>query len=466
MTYVSEPYLHIADQVLTALTGGAAREVNRFLPQANSLGFERDASRIAFDTVTVLGQAHKEFFAFQQGRDYSITDGQIVFLADPEDVSKAASGATWPDEGSEFFVSYYHSDSSKAPLTDRNVGSLTRTLAESFARELAILQRQLELVYKSGFIDTAEGSALDMVVAILGVERKDRQFASGIVRFFRDSPAPADIFVPEGTLVSTSTDPVVAFTTNSPRTLRRGQLSVEAEVRAEEPGATGVVAAGAINVVNQTILGISGVTNESPTVFGGSAESDDELRGRAKKVLERVGRATPGAIMHSLTQVGGLKENEIKLVEELQLRPGVVKVFVARDPSPDLAADVQQAILESRAAGVRFEHNLDVALLPSPEGGLDEEDGREPGETELTGEGGDFRQSFCCDVFVFPQNPRVTGPERSAMESAIVSAVTSYIEAAPIGGTLVYNRVVGDIMAVAGVLDVTLNLAPNEGSAT
>jgi hypothetical protein len=465
VTYVAEPYSHVVEHLLTGLTGGVAREEHRFFVGGNSFGFKIDGDRVLFETITVTGIAGGAFFVFEQGRDWVIDpDDRLTFLAS-EDGSTPSSGATWPDEATEFYLSYYHLGSAAAPLTDRNVGSVTRTLAEAFGRELSVLQRQLELVYRSGFVDTADGPALDMVVALLGVTRKTREFATGSVRFFRDSPAPADIYIPAGIVVSTSVNPAVPFTTTAGRTLRRGQLAVEADVRAEDKGAAGVVDAGAITVVNQTILGISGVVNEAPTLFGGAGESDDELRARVKKVIERAGRATPGAIVNALTQVGGLKENDIKLVEELELRPGVVKVFVARDPTRELATDVQAAILETRPAGVRFEHNLDVALLDSPESGLPGEEGREEGITEAGAEGGDFRVPLCCDVFVYPQNPRVTGPERSALEDALRGAVVTYVESAAIGGVLVYNRVVGDLMAVPGVLDIVLNLAVQTESA-
>ena len=41
-------------------------------------------------------------------------------------------------------------------LNDRNPGSVTRLLAESFAREFAVLSRQLESVYQAGFLTTAD----------------------------------------------------------------------------------------------------------------------------------------------------------------------------------------------------------------------------------------------------------------------------------------------------------------------
>ena len=50
-------------------------------------------------------------------------------------------------------------------LTDDTEGSVVRTLSEAFARELAVCYQQLGKVYAHGFLDTAEGVALDTVVA-------------------------------------------------------------------------------------------------------------------------------------------------------------------------------------------------------------------------------------------------------------------------------------------------------------
>lgn len=461
MSYVAEPYLYVTDQILTALTGGVGRESHRFFAGANSFSFEFGADVVITESVRVIGQASQSFFSFQEGRDFTIDDGDglLRFKEDKKTKGQPDSKATWPDEGSEFFVSYYHSESGKAPLTDRNVGSLTRTMAESFARELAVLRKQLELVYKSGFVDTAEGVALDMIVALLGLSRKSREYAAGSVRFFRETSAPADIYIPDGTRVSTDVNPPVSFVTSIAKTLRRGQLSVELEVLAEVKGTVGVVAAKAITVINQPILGITGVTNDAPTVFGGAGESDVELRARAKKVVERAGKATPRAIINALTELEGLKENDIKVVEELHLRPGVVQVFVARNPNDQLLAkNVQEKILDSRAAGIRVEHNLQVALPQKPNDRLPIFEGRDDLEAVTFPPDQNFALPMTCDVLVFPDNPRLTGIEKTALTQAVRGAVVAYIAASAIGGTIVYNQLVADIMALPGVLDIILDI--------
>jgi hypothetical protein len=50
------------------------------------------------------------------------------------------------------------------PLEALTPGSVTRTLAETFSRELAKIQEQLGEVYESAFLDTATGESLQALV--------------------------------------------------------------------------------------------------------------------------------------------------------------------------------------------------------------------------------------------------------------------------------------------------------------
>ena len=293
MNYIAEPYVALVDQLLTGLTGGETREQHQFFPKTTAYSLSRSFSEVKVNTIKVMGQSSKTFMVFIPERDWKFTtEGKVEFFTDKQDALLPGTNAIWPDEGSEFFISYYHNESHKALLTDRNVGSLTRTLAEAFSRELAILEKQLEIVYQSGFVDTAKDNALDQVVALLGLKRKGSDYASGMVRLYRDSAAPGDIYIPADTKLSTNLNPPVSFVTTTKRTLRKGQLSVEALVRSEVAGANGVVAASAINIINKAIHGITSVTNDAATLFTGEKESDEELRLRAKSVMERAGRAT------------------------------------------------------------------------------------------------------------------------------------------------------------------------------
>ena len=170
-----------------------------------------------------------------------------------------------PDVNTLFFVDYYPA-SAQSPITDRNVGSVARTLVEALGREIATLYEQLDLVYKAGFIDLAESTSLDFVVALLGIERIRAGREIGEVVFARSTPAPGDITVPQGTILATvpqgDAQEVLEFETTATRTLRQGQTEVTAPIRfrpTPEQQATftsGQVPANAIRVIPKPIVGI------------------------------------------------------------------------------------------------------------------------------------------------------------------------------------------------------------------
>ena len=116
---------------------------------------------------------------FENGQDY-------VFLEDRGVLSW--KGKSKPDDGTLFEVTYSFKEPSG--LTDTSPGSVLRTMVESIAKELDNVYEQMDGVYKSAFIDTAIGAALDNVAAIIGVERKPPTRAMGTVTFWRDSDPP------------------------------------------------------------------------------------------------------------------------------------------------------------------------------------------------------------------------------------------------------------------------------------
>jgi len=204
VTFAAEPFGLFVDDLVSGLTGGVVREELRFGVDGELL--QLDAKDDFVDTtVRITGLADGRYTRFGKDIDFTI-DGQgvVTFLESAPGSPRA--GATWPDRGSRLWVNYERKPERHPPprLTDRNPGSVVRTLAESFAREYAVLSKQLESVYRAGFIGTAEGRDLDQVVALVGVERRTRAVARGEVVFSRPTPSPADIFVPVGTRVSPS----------------------------------------------------------------------------------------------------------------------------------------------------------------------------------------------------------------------------------------------------------------------
>lgn len=243
-------------------------------------------------------------------------------------------------------------------VTDFKVGSVIRTMYESFAYEIALLYEQSHQVYLSAFIDTAEGAQLEMVVSILGIQRGLPDFAEGVVTFERDLGIEA-IEIPLNTLVTTEDRekaPKKVYKTIEPMLFPPDQTTIEVKVQAVERGESEVVAAEAIGIMPQPILGVKSVINAAASQFRGKrSETDAELRQRAKNTLLASGKASTSSIETALLTLPGVKE--VKLKERFRDDPpqhGVIDVFINGIDFTDIAKIqyLNSQVDRVRAAGV------------------------------------------------------------------------------------------------------------------
>ncbi|HET7504979.1 MAG TPA: hypothetical protein VFK02_28340, partial [Kofleriaceae bacterium] len=152
MSYAAEPYGQFVDNLLRGLTGGVVRTRFRMVDEDQPFRIAPPGP-ILPSTLVVFGQASGSFVRFVLGRDFTVSpDNVLAWIARPD--GTPAADAVWPDEGTDFFVNYDHTGPTAAvpQLSDRNPGSVVRLLSESFAVELAVLSRQLESVYRAGFL--------------------------------------------------------------------------------------------------------------------------------------------------------------------------------------------------------------------------------------------------------------------------------------------------------------------------
>lgn len=341
VTLIQRPYQEIVDDVLTAIVGGVVNEPIRY-------DLKRDLyplSEPANDIRGITGLHEDQAYAFLKEIDY-------VFNAGSNGVEWNENG-TRPDDDTDFRVDYFRPNS-RSPLTDINVGSVTRTLSEAVSREINTVYEQINLAYLSAFIDTATGRSLELVVAILGITRKTKEFAVGLETFFRQAGAVGNITIPEGTILATTKGEVI-FETTQPRTLQQGQVRIDAPIRAtvDFKREKGKVDPGAISQLLQPIAGISRVTNFDATFLGADDETDEELRLRAKAALRSLGKATLAALQRVVLEGGG------KLTEvwdpdgapDHRSDPGSVTLLI--EAEPERFASLNTAVQETRAAGVQ-----------------------------------------------------------------------------------------------------------------
>lgn len=250
----------------------------------------------------------------------------------------------------------------RAALHDANAGSVVRTLMEAFARELALCYEQLDVVWRAGYVETAEGQALDNVVALLGLARRRAGFLVGAVEFSRRQPAEEDITIPAGTLIAGRG--VVPAETTRDATLVKGDYVTRVDVQSVEPSADGrPVPAGALVLMPRPVAGIEAVTNTLALVQRQKPESDAELRARASNAVRRAHTGTKASLETAVRACGVEEVRVIDSADDPAAAPATVAVVIG---DIDVAAATLQAVYaavrEVRPAGIRVTVNKATAI--------------------------------------------------------------------------------------------------------
>ena len=199
---IERPFQEVIDDILVSLVGGVVNEPIFFDKKSDFYPLAEPAQGVRGITGLIEqqnGRTTTVVHSFEQDTDF-------IFEPD-ENAIIWQEGAQHPADETLFFVDYFRLNGS-SPITDINVGSVARTVSEAVGREIATLYQQVNRAYLSGFIDTAEGTALDLVVSILNVKRKTKDFAVGLVTLFRDPTVVGDITIPSGTTLTTQKDEV------------------------------------------------------------------------------------------------------------------------------------------------------------------------------------------------------------------------------------------------------------------
>lgn len=238
----------------------------------------------------------------------------------------------------------------RVALVDATEGSVVRTLVEAFAHELAVAYEQLGAVYRLGFLETAEGKALDQVVALVGLARQRGGHAEGLLRFSCAAPAHAEIRIPAGTLVAGRRAPPVE--TLADAAIEAGRRVALVRAATVEP-ADAAIPAGALTQMVRPLHGVDAVSNPGEFPVTAEAETDVELRARARFSLRRDQLGTCDGIAAAARAVG---VRSVRVAERHPERPGVVDVVVGdTDLSEETRDALRDAIDDARPAGIRVD---------------------------------------------------------------------------------------------------------------
>lgn len=169
MPLTKKNYRQIAEDILKQITGGETTEEHTY--EVGKTLYRLSNSPIT-EISEVEGVSKGETKFFVKDVDYRLTGDSVEWLG----------GGEHPDEGASFTVKYTFT---RSGISDVTPGSVVRTIVEAISREIEYLYAQMDQAYLSGFLDTATGDALDLVVSLLGVRRKPPLPSSGYVTFGR-----------------------------------------------------------------------------------------------------------------------------------------------------------------------------------------------------------------------------------------------------------------------------------------
>ena len=240
-------------------------------------------------------------------------------------------------------------------ITNTIPGSVIRTIIESLLAEVDVQNYTIDQIYKAMNIDTATGSDLDAIVAILGVVRKQATYAEGTVVFGRSDVYATDIAIQYAQMVSTrqnnNGNTSYEFIVIDDAKLEAGNLQTTVNVRATEPGSM-FLPIGAITIMNTPIIGIEYVTNLVEFIGGSNEETDDELRERAKQALAGLGKGTNVALRSALLDLDGVVDAIVMDINRGVGTADIVVITSELPPSAALASEIEYTIGITKASGI------------------------------------------------------------------------------------------------------------------
>ena len=364
MTFQARTYDEIVRDMLTTLTGGTVRETIGPVPPGTLLMPKlrnhpvRRISNVEGEievTITVPEKGNPAKKKTEQERrpvSFGAADFELVATTGDEndkDAIRFREKGRKPVPGSMLVVNYYPAQTDPVPLTDVNIGSVIRTLLETIGVEMALTYQQLEHVYKSAFVETAEGDALDRVVGLVGVQRTPGGRPVAKLRFTRRPGTQGEVFIASGTPVTD--DKGNRYVTIASATMDPGESTREVTAFGDSAG-TAEVEKDTLRFLEITIAGISEVTNPDPARRLTAPESDEQLRVRARGAMRSTMRGTVDAIRFGLLAIEGVKD--VAILERPNGIAGEVKIDVAYSTeSESVKALVAARIEDLRPAGIR-----------------------------------------------------------------------------------------------------------------
>ncbi|TJY42625.1 hypothetical protein E5161_07165 [Cohnella pontilimi] len=324
-------------------------------------------------------------------------------------------------------------------LTDVNPGSVVRTLAEAFALEMAEAYARLQKIYEWGYIDTAEGEALDHLVAILGQQRIEGMQAIGEAVFERDPRVRGRIVIPKDTelLIETKRRKALTYRTSQNAELQAGQsvvtVPIACDVPPGEPVESVLLSKDDLEQTTQisSLAGIASVVIPRSTNPRGYQETDADLRKRVKGLINAAGGGTYKAIERAILATGK--------VSSVVFRDSNSAGFPVLHPGElEVAVDVTDGDLSNTETYEAVRSAIDASKGPGIWVKV-----RGISETPM---------SFSLKLKLVSSN--ISPEKRETIRRAVQDAVADAAGTLAIGKKLLWNPMLAKMLNIDGVLDI------------
>ena len=329
---------------------------------------------------------------------------------------------------------------------DITVGSTIRAILEANASVALWMQWLILQVLQSTRAATSNGADLDTWMADFTLSRLPAVAATGVVKFSRYTPTLPALITP-GVLVRTAdgaqTFVVVADASNpawdssaAAYVVGSGVSSITVPVVAQVPGGGGNVQASAVTLLATAVPGIDTVTNTSPFANGLDAETDAAFRARFQSFIQSQSRATPQAIGYAVASVQQGLQYAIQENVNTAGLPAMGSFVVTVDdgsgrPSASLLSAVRSAVDLVRPIGSAFTVQPPI-IVPA---------------------------TISLSIVA------ASGLAKPGIAANVGNALTAYINALPVGGSLSLTRLAQLAYAAdPGVQNVTNLLINGAGT--
>lgn len=216
-------------------------------------------------------------------------------------------------------------------ISDFTPGSIVRSCLEAVSIFIEYLQFLIEVVFRSFYIDTAEGDDLKNRIYDFGMEANEAVAARDIQTFGRNTPAPSTFIIFAGNTVSTQPDVfgnTINYNVDFDITFVSGAMTATGYVTCQNFGINGNCPTGTITNIPTTISGVDYTTNLVAFSNGASAETDDQIRRRIPIHLNGLQKGNRYGIEADIYAIDGI--TFVKL-EKNNPTNGVITIYISNE---------------------------------------------------------------------------------------------------------------------------------------